>query len=179
MQRNKVFEDPLECYLSRLEVRFHDFTRSYGLLDCTSFSWEKNLRRSIFHYSIRNSDLFFAFKYTPHLAVFFGNIYISEKYYTISTEKYQMWGSLCIKVSCNSAIIRHTKSKLLMTPCHLKPTPPQPPILVSKDEQISRLVPTVVKLQTCTSGCCSNRAAQFEFILGAVRLVWCHLFTIF
>ena len=89
MQRNKVFEDPLESYLSRLEVRYHDFTRSYGLLDCISFSWEKNLRRSIFHYSIGNPDLFFAFKYTPHLAVF-GNIYISKKYYTISTAKYQM-----------------------------------------------------------------------------------------
>ena len=62
----------------------------------------------------------------------------------------------------------------------LEASPPRkPPILVSKDEQISGLVPTVVKLQTCTSGCCSNRAAQFEFILGAVRLVWCHLFTIF
>ena len=70
MQRNKVFEDPLKCYSGRLEVSYHDFTRSYGLLDCISFSWEKNLRRSIFHYSIGNSDLFFAFKYTPHLAVF-------------------------------------------------------------------------------------------------------------
>ena len=53
MQRNKVFEDPLECYLSRLEVRYHDFTRSYGLLDCISFSWEKNLRRSIFRIQLK------------------------------------------------------------------------------------------------------------------------------
>ena len=74
----------------------------------------------------------------------------------------------------------HQTTYQIQITCDALPPPPlQPPILVSKDEQISGLVPTVVKLQTCTSGCCSNRAAQFEFILGAVRLVWCHLFTSF
>ena len=137
-------------------------------------TWEE-----VYFITVQGIQTFSLLSSTHHILLFFGNIYISKKYYTISTAKYQMWGSLCIKVSCNSAIIRHTKSKLLVTPWNLKPPPPQPPILVSKDEQISGLVPTVVKLQTCTSGCCSNRAAQFEFILGAVRLVWCHLFTSF
>ena len=125
MQRNKVFEDPLECYISRLEVRYHDFTRSYGLLDCISFSCEKNLRRSKFHYSIGNSDLFFAFKYTPHLAVFFGNIYISEKYYTISTENMRcmvLYASKYHATLLSSDI--PNPNYLAVTPCHLKPPPP-------------------------------------------------------